>query len=690
MTEAAEESTLRARAQAQLAGIAEAREVVGDIAALLNVVLTVGINQYNTELVDAQRRQIRYTAAVAKDVLTQPGRSRALRQTVERGLVLGQQEAINAIYGLFEPVERFREDARARRGDEVAGAIAGEVGAQPQEVAEALGYVWDVVHGGPEVWAALGSAQVQKALDACRAQQRNVQALITGLERVLRDVRRPRYDPLWARAIRQREQALFFLRLARANAERTQRIVEEQNGFDARRYRHALDQLSAAQAVLTASPEGEAAQAWLTQFMANTQDLGFFEAVYNETRAPDRETIEQARTQWEAATEALGEDDDLDAADGSLRATLGRTEQAVATAGEAFDDGGALQFLSGLSEAADLKRHLARVGDHHTTLYRRLAALRRMRGEMEQARQDLGPIATDLASMIETIDALEQDMKGTQNRLALVSAAPGWVARLAVLRASMDAALGDEVQEALGAGHTQALFGTQLLGLIDFLDNAAQVSLFRGPTPPASTGRDGVGAAILHHLDLLLSARSQDTDAAEGLEQRVQGWLAELSALRQQLGHLSLALARVPRTEHAAVDRLDEYIASYSPNLDGLAWAIDSGRWSWAMRVNADLAGQAGMLSYRIRQTLLGGAARVPKVGELTRSLIDWLNLQRRALLAEIGAEESHLNSHTVALERQRAELERVQSWVDALAEALTEEERQQMDLLSQFTEAGV
>ena len=337
-----------------------------------------------------------------------------------------------------------------------------------------------------------------------------------------------------------------------------------------------------------------------------------------------------------------------------------------ASADDFFDDRGALRLLVNMSDVAETKLELATFRDGHIQLHRRLQALLRLGPEMAQARQDLGPIRDDLTALEDRIDALEQEMVGTQGRLSLMASMPGWVAQLGMIRGAMNAKIGPEVQDALGAGQQLALFTTEFVELVDYLDHP-EVSLLRSSLPPAGTERNGRGEVLLHKFERALTGQSEEDSLREGLAGDLRRWLVDLHETRRQINRMASALSQVPLTSHPIVDGIDDYISSYAPALDGLQWIIDSGRWSWAVDLNADLLTSAGVLAHQMR-TLIFGELKVPEAQNLVQSALDWMEQQHRNLLSDLDVIDSNWRLQEDMIDQNQMRLQTIQESLGTLA----------------------
>ena len=232
--------------------------------------------------------------------MTDPGRSRQIREVAERGANTLALEAVQLIVDkLANESTRFENMIREGAGD-LATAVVGE-----GIVSVALSRTWDIVHGGPDVWAALGSGQVRKAAAQVNQQRVVLGRLISRVQALADSVGCPSYDPYWALLIRNRETALALMRMSRANLRRVIRFVDQYQGFDQARYRHALDQLLAAQGALAETPEGDAAREWLDNFLRDWDELDSFRGALDRAEDQPRQRYEALREDFEERVDHL-------------------------------------------------------------------------------------------------------------------------------------------------------------------------------------------------------------------------------------------------------------------------------------------------------------------------------------------------------------------------------------------------
>jgi len=703
-----EEKSLKERIEAELEALEESREVVENILGAVKLIIDLDTGRHDSEALAGAQRSAKHILNVAATLVTQPGRSRQLRRAAERGLLSAQLESIQAITSqLVNPSSRFREYLRGKAGagaTYVAGYLEENAAVGAAESAEkrtfsgdvltlsaALSQTWDVIHGGQDVWAAVGSRLAERTAAALDDQLGHLDRLTRGLRQLIRTLERPRYDPYWALLLRNRRVALALMRLARANLHRTIRFLDEYQGFDRGRYRQALGQLLGAQGALANTPEGEQARAWLIDFVKDWNELDSFRGAIDKAEDRSHRQRDALQADWEALVDSL--EADWEATEG--RGLLQRLE-ALEESQDFFDDdtgllntelGGLEVAFTGLADIADLRAALAAFRDSHRQTFRRISAFLRASAELEAARQDLGPIREDLIGLVGLIEVLALDMEAVEGRLELMASMPGWVARLGLMRGAMDAHLGPEVQAALAGGAQLAVFATEYLDAVAVL---SELDLFQASTPPADTQKDGPGEQLFHLVERLLSGQSQDATAPDQAVHALRNWLRQLHRVRGQLVRARSAVGRIPQTSHPAVTELERLIEAHTPYLDGLQWIMDSGHWSWAASLNAGIATQAGLLAHRAR-LLFFNTLKLPRAHELLQDVLNWLEDQNQRLLQEQAALDTEGQLQAASLEHEGQEANRLSAALDQLADILDDEvELKQVELQAVRAEADL
>ena len=667
------------QARDRLATFSQGRQALNDIIDLVKLSLQVYRVQRNREAQFATQRAAQHAIDTAKGLLTQPGKSRALRQTAERALVLAELEGIKQLSELINPGGRWRawgahqvSEGASQAG--LTGLWYGPTGAEaaPTETeAVTLDKVWQVVQAGPEVLAALGTRQVAKLHVQVQAQQDALATLNDGIERFLSEQGRVRRDPLWASLVRNREGCMAFLRLAKANLKTMRRHIAEHQAFDTGRYRAARSQVTAAQGALTEAPEGIAARRWIADYIRGRQAAGelpdWWAGLFGDEPLPEERRIEEAQRAW---GQLAGQIEVSASEEAALRALL---QDAAALEGDLSDEG-TLAGLSGLVAAADLRLALQTLHDGHRPLAWQLQSLLRLEGQLQQAQRTLGPLDEDLAGLIEQIDTLEEDIIATRGRLALQAAIPGWTVRVGMVGGVMDTLFGDEVLAALEAARPGAEFEGETKDLVEYIRDSEAISLLRGDPPP-SLVPGGTGGQIIADVELLRSGSRAEHDGGgaaydlveETIANRMRAWQAELRVVGEQLTHLARALSRVRPVQHPLVDDLFTFLGDHQPALDGAQWLLDRGWWGTLLQWNTGGLGQAGVLAHQVRSLLQSGLQDLPKVSEYLGQVIAWLDGTRADLYRELEALDPDVERLNESIEGEGRRVEEMEENLDGL-----------------------